>query len=87
MLLISSCRANNTPVIRKFTKKNVARAKKKYTPFSKRFKSIAAIPDLTSLPEFYGNSSELMASRFENKLKTTQKHQIVETIFLKSKNS
>lgn len=85
MLLISSCRANNTPVIRKFTKKNVARAKKKYTPFSKRFKSIAAIPDLTSLPEFYGNSSELMASRFENKLKTTQKHQIVETIFSKVK--
>ena len=85
MLLISSCRANNTPVIRKFTKKNVARAKKKYTPFSKRFKSIAAIPDLNSLPEFYGNSSELMASSFENKLKTTQKHQIVETIFSKVK--
>lgn len=83
--LNTSKSGRSTLTVRKFTKKNVVRAKKKYTPFSKRYKSIAAIPDLTKLSEFHQHSTDLLARGLENRLKTTQKHQIVETIFSKIK--
>ncbi|CCF59819.1 hypothetical protein KAFR_0I00380 [Kazachstania africana CBS 2517] len=73
------------PMIRKFTKKNVARAKKKYTPFSKRYKSIKDVPDLTKLAEFNQKSTEAIFHELETKLNTTKKHKIVETIFSKVK--
>lgn len=72
-------------VARKFTKRNVARAKKKYTPFSKRFNSVNDIPDLTKLAEFNQSSNDLDVAALENKLRTPKKHELVETIFSKIK--
>ncbi|EDO16099.1 hypothetical protein Kpol_1001p11 [Vanderwaltozyma polyspora DSM 70294] len=71
--------------IRKFTKRNVARAKKKYTPFSKRFKSIKDIPDLTKLAEFNQASADLEIARLEDKLRAPKGQKVVETIFSKVK--
>lgn len=70
---------------RKFTKRNVVRAKKKYTPFSKRFKSVNDIPDLTELAEFNQMNDGLDVAALENKLRTPKKHEVVETIFSKIK--
>lgn len=75
----------SNPVARKFTKRNVARAKKKYTPFSKRFNSVNDIPDLTKLAEFNQSSNDLDVAALENKLRTPKKHELVETIFSKIK--
>ncbi|CCD24619.1 origin recognition complex subunit 1 NDAI_0D03050 [Naumovozyma dairenensis CBS 421] len=79
--------SEGTPVIRKFTKRNVNRAKKKYTPFSKRFRSIAAIPDLRKVSSFKESSdkSDLAHHNLEDKLKTSNGHKVVETIFSKVK--
>lgn len=75
----------NTLVIRKFTKRNVARAKKKYTPFSKRYKSIKDIPDLTKLAEFNQTSMDLQVASLEAKLQAPTDQTVVETIFSKVK--
>ncbi|CCH61521.1 hypothetical protein TBLA_0E04690 [Henningerozyma blattae CBS 6284] len=76
---------DKNPIVRKFTKRNVVRAKKKYTPFSKRFKSIKDIPDLTKLAEFNQSSTDLQISQLEDKLKAPKGHEVVETIFSKVK--
>ncbi|AQZ18345.1 SIR3 (YLR442C) and ORC1 (YML065W) [Zygosaccharomyces parabailii] len=81
----STSNSNGSPAIRKFTKRNVARAKKKYTPFSKRFKSVDEIPNLTELAEFNQSTDDLNVAALENKLRTPKKHEIVETIFSKIK--
>ena len=69
---------------RKFTKKNVARSKKKYTSFSKRFRDIEDIPDLTKLDFFYRDTSEAI-SNLEAKLTMKAKVEVIETIFSKAK--
>lgn len=79
-----SSTASNS-LARKFTKRNVVRAKKKYTPFSKRFKSVDDIPDLTELAEFNQLNDDLDVAALENKLRTPKKHEAVETIFSKIK--
>lgn len=71
--------------IKKFTKKNVVRAKKKYTPFSKKYNSIDDIPNLNSTPGFYQQSQEDIYNLLESKLETKKQHEIVETIFSKVK--
>lgn len=82
---------SDTPIlIKKFTKKNVTRAKKKYTPFSKKYNSIEEIPDLNKLPGFYKDENELddhnnTVNKLETKLDTKKKQKIVETIFSKVK--
>lgn len=83
---VSSRPSNASNIVaRKFTKRNVARAKKKYTPFSKRFNSVNDIPDLTKLAEFNQSSNDLDVAALENKLRTPKKHELVETIFSKIK--
>lgn len=81
----SSKAGNGSSLVRKFTKKNIARAKKKYTPFSKRFGSINDIPDLTELAEFNQSSNDIDVAALENKLRSFEETQIVETIFSKIK--
>ena len=71
--------------IKKFTKKNVVRAKKKYTPFSKKYNSIDDIPNLNDTPGFYQQSKEDIYNLLESKLETKKQHEIVETIFSKVK--
>lgn len=73
------------PTIKKFTKLNVVRAKKKYTPFSKKYNSINEIPNLTTTPGFYQQSKEDVFNQLETKLETKKKHDVVETIFSKVK--
>ncbi|QLQ79939.1 hypothetical protein HG537_0C05880 [Torulaspora globosa] len=70
---------------RKFTKRNVVRAKKKYTPFSKRFSSVDDIPDLTELAEFNQSTNDIDVAALENKLRAPKTHEVVETIFSKIK--
>lgn len=77
--------AKSNSLARKFTKRNVVRAKKKYTPFSKRFKSVNDIPDLTELAELNQSNNDLDVAALENKLRTPKKHEVVETIFSKIK--
>lgn len=79
-----SSTASNS-LARKFTKRNVVRAKKKYTPFSKRFSSVDDIPDLTELAEFNLKTDELDVAALENKLRAPKTHEVVETIFSKIK--
>ena len=69
---------------RKFTKKNVARSKKKYTSFSKRFRDIEDIPDLTKLDFFYRDTSEAIGN-LESRLMMKAKVEVIETIFSKAK--
>lgn len=71
--------------VRRFTKRNVVRAKKKYTPFSKKYKSINDIPDLTNFGDFNAKSANKYLNELEDKLNTKSKHKIVETIFSKVK--
>ncbi|CCK70653.1 origin recognition complex subunit 1 KNAG_0E04000 [Huiozyma naganishii CBS 8797] len=71
--------------IKKFTKKNVSRSKKKYTAFSKRFKSVSSIPNLKKMPGFYNQSNEEVFKELESKLDINQTHKVVETIFSKVK--
>ncbi|CAL9732035.1 origin recognition complex subunit 1 [Monosporozyma unispora] len=73
------------PTIKKFTKLNVVRAKKKYTPFSKKYNSIKEIPNLTKTPGFYQQSKEDVFNQLETKLETKKQHEVVETIFSKVK--
>lgn len=73
------------PTIKKFTKLNVVRAKKKYTPFSKKYNSIDEIPNLTKTPGFYQQSKEDVFNQLETKLETKKQHEVVETIFSKVK--
>lgn len=77
--------SNNNVTVRKFTKKNIARAKKKYTPFSKRFSSLSDIPDLNKLAEFNQSATDLDVAALENKLRSPQENKVVETIFSKIK--
>ncbi|QLL32419.1 hypothetical protein HG536_0C05880 [Torulaspora globosa] len=79
-----SSTASNS-LARKFTKRNVVRAKKKYTPFSKRFSSVDDIPDLTELAEFNQSTNDIDVAALENKLRAPKTHEVVETIFSKIK--
>ncbi|SCV02622.1 LAMI_0H01244g1_1 [Lachancea mirantina] len=72
-------------IIKKYTKKNVFRAKKAYTPFSKRFNSTKDIPDLTQLAEFNQHQMDLDLAAIENNLRSPKKQKTVETIFSKVK--
>ncbi|KAL3233537.1 Origin recognition complex subunit 1 [Nakaseomyces bracarensis] len=74
-----------TGSVRKFTKKNVVRAKKGYTPFSKRYKSIDDIPDLMKLADFNQESTLNYFAKLGNRLKTNDGKEQVETIFSKIK--
>lgn len=76
---------SSSSLARKFTKRNVVRAKKKYTPFSKRFSSVDDIPDLTELAEFNQSTNDLDVAALENKLRAPKTHEVVETIFSKIK--
>ena len=83
-----SPRINSTATagtVKKYTKKNVSRAKKAYTPFSKRFKKIDDIPDLTKLAEFNQDQIDLDVAAIENRLRSPKKQHTVETIFSKVK--
>ncbi|CUS20181.1 LAQU0S01e00826g1_1 [Lachancea quebecensis] len=71
--------------IKKYTKKNVSRAKKAYTPFSKRFSRPEDIPDLTQLAEFNQDQIDVDAAAIESKLRSPKKQHTVETIFSKVK--
>lgn len=85
--LTSSSRSStaSSSLARKFTKRNVVRAKKKYTPFSKRFSSVDDIPDLTELAEFNQSTNDIDVAALENKLRAPKTHEVVETIFSKIK--
>lgn len=72
-------------LIRKFTKRNVNRAKKKYTPFSKRYKDIESIPDLKNLSEFNSFNTDLQILQLEDRLKAPTEFKVVETLFSKIK--
>ncbi|SCV99387.1 LAFE_0A02058g1_1 [Lachancea fermentati] len=72
-------------LIKKYTKKNVSRAKKAYTPFSRRFKRPQDIPDLTKLAEFNQDRINMDIAAIENKLRSPKKQQTVETIFSRVK--
>lgn len=74
-----------TGSIRKFTKKNVVRAKKGYTPFSKRYKSIDDIPDLMKMADFNQESTLNYFAKLGNRLSTGNDSLEVETIFSKIK--
>lgn len=80
---------NKTPSfisnVRRFTKRNVVRAKKKYTPFSKQYRSIKDIPDLTYFGGFNQKDTNAYLKKLEEKLNTKSGHKIVETIFSKVK--
>ncbi|CAD1779388.1 similar to Saccharomyces cerevisiae YML065W ORC1 Largest subunit of the origin recognition complex [Maudiozyma barnettii] len=71
--------------VRRFTKRNVVRAKKKYTPFSKQYRSIKDIPDLTNFGGFNMKNTDEYFDKLEDKLNTKSDHKIVETIFSKVK--
>ncbi|CCE61720.1 hypothetical protein TPHA_0B00480 [Tetrapisispora phaffii CBS 4417] len=74
-----------TAKIKRFTKKNVDRARKKYTPFSKRFKNISDIPDLTKYADFNQSNLDLQMANYEAKLTAPTNSKVVETIFSKIK--
>ncbi|KAG0666171.1 Origin recognition complex, subunit 1 [Maudiozyma exigua] len=84
-----SKKKNKTPSfisnVRRFTKRNVVRAKKKYTPFSKQYRSIKDIPDLTYFGGFNQKDTNAYLEKLEEKLNTKSGHKIVETIFSKVK--
>ncbi|SCU90498.1 LAME_0E08812g1_1 [Lachancea meyersii CBS 8951] len=71
--------------IKKYTKKNVSRAKKAYTPFSKRFKRPQDIPDLTKIAQFNQDQIDLDVAAIENRLRSPKKQHTTETIFSKVK--
>ncbi|AET37405.1 origin recognition complex subunit 1 Ecym_1154 [Eremothecium cymbalariae DBVPG len=66
-------------------KKNVARAKKAYTPFSKLYRRPQDIPDLNKNGEFYRESHDWDISALENQFRSPTKNKTVETIFSKVK--
>ncbi|AMD22075.1 HGL265Cp [Eremothecium sinecaudum] len=70
---------------RAVTKKNVVRAKKAYTPFSKLYKRPQDIPDLTKNKDFYRDTHEWDISALENQFRSPSKQRTVETIFSKVK--
>ena len=75
----------NPTAVRRFMKRNVVRAKKKYTPFSKRYRSIKDIPDLSNFGNFNTESTDEYLEGLEGRLTTKTKHKVVETIFSKVK--
>ncbi|GMM53750.1 origin recognition complex subunit 1 [Maudiozyma humilis] len=75
----------NPTTVRRFMKRNVVRAKKKYTPFSKRYRSIKDIPDLTNFGNFNNETTDEYLEGLEGRLTTKTKHKVVETIFSKVK--
>ncbi|SCU98668.1 LADA_0H14620g1_1 [Lachancea dasiensis] len=76
---------SNSVGLKKYTKKNVSRAKKAYTSFSKRFKRTQDIPDLTKLAEFNQDQIDLDVAALESKLRSPKKQHTTETIFSKVK--
>ncbi|AGO12480.1 AaceriAER133Cp [[Ashbya] aceris (nom. inval.)] len=70
---------------RAVTKKNVSRAKKAYTPFSKLYKDPGEIPDLNKNKDFYRENHDWDISALENHFRSPTKQKSVETIFSKVK--
>ncbi|AAS52816.2 AER133Cp [Eremothecium gossypii ATCC 10895] len=70
---------------RAITKKNVSRAKKAYTPFSKLYKDPGEIPDLNKNKDFYRENHDWDISALENHFRSPTKQKSVETIFSKVK--
>ncbi|CDO92239.1 unnamed protein product [Kluyveromyces dobzhanskii CBS 2104] len=68
---------------RKFFKNNIVRAKKAYTPFSKRYKNPKDIPDLNNIFQRHNNDLDIAA--LEDRFRTITAKGKVETIFSKVK--
>ncbi|KAH3900010.1 related to Origin recognition complex subunit 1 [Saccharomycodes ludwigii] len=73
-------------IIKKYTRRNVARTKGSYKSFSKRFKSVQDIPDLTDLADFNDKKIKAEVSMLEKKLVSPTKKPTHETIFFKVKS-
>lgn len=71
--------------LKKYKKKNVTRAKKGYTPFSKKYKRSEDIPDLRTLSQFHNDNGDIDVAAIENKFRSPTKQHIAETIFSKVK--
>ncbi|CAH02150.1 origin recognition complex subunit 1 [Kluyveromyces lactis] len=68
---------------RKFFKNNIVRAKKAYTPFSKRYKNPKDIPDLNDIFQRHNNDLDIAA--LEERFRTVSAKGKMETIFSKVK--
>lgn len=77
----SSSSAYSSP--RKYFKNNTVRAKKAYTPFSKRYTNPNDIPDLNNI--FQQDNNDLDIAALEDKFRTVSAKGKIETIFSKVK--